>query len=396
MSIQSEINRIKTNVQNTLDTLAQTGVGVPEGATSDDLPELVQNLANIDKGFPNGRKWTRSNITNKKLQTAYNGNGVWMAGGEDGLYKSTDGKEWTLVDDSDWFNEVYYENEIWVISGDLGLYYSTDDGETIIKVDDISDTIYPIYYGNGLFIAGSWTEYTMYYSSDGKVWTEAEVDSEGLPPNIGFRKIISGKGVFVAIPSGYSTWFYSLDGMSWMHGHYMNSYRDIHYSEGLFVAVVNDSQPVNNIYYSYDGISFQSVITLPQGGAGLKSVYKANGLWVAVGENANSTVLPIIYSTDVTHWYNANSTETNINELVHVQYANGIWLASNLYDQSGPSAVYYSYDGMNWHVSDCGSLPSGGEYYFAYSNGIWILCSACYDGEQGYGLAYSVAFEQPS
>ena len=44
MSIQSEITRIKTNVQNTLDTLAQTGVGVPEGATSDDLPGLVQEL----------------------------------------------------------------------------------------------------------------------------------------------------------------------------------------------------------------------------------------------------------------------------------------------------------------------------------------------------------------
>ena len=46
MSIQSEVERISTNVQNTIDTIKQTGVTVPEGANSDNLPALAQDLAN--------------------------------------------------------------------------------------------------------------------------------------------------------------------------------------------------------------------------------------------------------------------------------------------------------------------------------------------------------------
>lgn len=45
MSIQSEINRIKGNIEDTLDVVASTGVTVPEGSNSDDLPGLVQSLA---------------------------------------------------------------------------------------------------------------------------------------------------------------------------------------------------------------------------------------------------------------------------------------------------------------------------------------------------------------
>lgn len=46
MSIQSEVERISQNVQNTLDTIRQTGVSVPESATSDDLPAAATALSN--------------------------------------------------------------------------------------------------------------------------------------------------------------------------------------------------------------------------------------------------------------------------------------------------------------------------------------------------------------
>lgn len=46
MSIQSEITRISNNVQNTIDTIEATGVTVPEGANSDNLPSLAAALAN--------------------------------------------------------------------------------------------------------------------------------------------------------------------------------------------------------------------------------------------------------------------------------------------------------------------------------------------------------------
>lgn len=46
MSIQSEVERISQNVQNTLEAIRQTGVSVPENATSDDMPALASALAN--------------------------------------------------------------------------------------------------------------------------------------------------------------------------------------------------------------------------------------------------------------------------------------------------------------------------------------------------------------
>ena len=46
MSIQSEIDRISGNVQDTISAIRQTGVAVPSGANSDNLPSLAAALAN--------------------------------------------------------------------------------------------------------------------------------------------------------------------------------------------------------------------------------------------------------------------------------------------------------------------------------------------------------------
>ena len=45
MSIQSEIDRINSNVQSALNAVADTGVSVPDGANSDNLPAAVSALA---------------------------------------------------------------------------------------------------------------------------------------------------------------------------------------------------------------------------------------------------------------------------------------------------------------------------------------------------------------
>lgn len=46
MSIQSKVERLSANVQNTLEAIRQTGVSVPENATSDALPAAAAALAN--------------------------------------------------------------------------------------------------------------------------------------------------------------------------------------------------------------------------------------------------------------------------------------------------------------------------------------------------------------
>lgn len=44
MSIESEINRINQNIQDSLSAVASKGVEVPEGANSDDLPGLINEI----------------------------------------------------------------------------------------------------------------------------------------------------------------------------------------------------------------------------------------------------------------------------------------------------------------------------------------------------------------
>lgn len=48
MSIQSEINRISANIRNTLNIIKNAGVAVSASANSNDLPSLVDELANGD------------------------------------------------------------------------------------------------------------------------------------------------------------------------------------------------------------------------------------------------------------------------------------------------------------------------------------------------------------
>ena len=56
MSIQSEIDRIQDNVQNTIAAIQAAGVAVPAGASSNDMPSLVQALANTKQDKLTGTK----------------------------------------------------------------------------------------------------------------------------------------------------------------------------------------------------------------------------------------------------------------------------------------------------------------------------------------------------
>lgn len=50
MSIQSEITRIRNNIQNTLSVIRNAGVTVASDASSDQLPDLVAELASKGEG----------------------------------------------------------------------------------------------------------------------------------------------------------------------------------------------------------------------------------------------------------------------------------------------------------------------------------------------------------
>lgn len=89
MSVQSEINRIQKNVSDTLSVIAETGVSVPEGANSDDMPALAAALAGqkLDKTGDGSdvtaaftQAASRANIaTGEKLSVIFGKLAKWFA-----------------------------------------------------------------------------------------------------------------------------------------------------------------------------------------------------------------------------------------------------------------------------------------------------------------------------
>ena len=96
MSIQSEITRITNNVQDTIDVIEQTGVSVPDGANSDNLPSLAQALANEKQDKLTGSQGQFVGFTADNVVGALDAPVGLPSGGTSGqmLYQGESGAEW--------------------------------------------------------------------------------------------------------------------------------------------------------------------------------------------------------------------------------------------------------------------------------------------------------------
>ena len=96
MSISSEITRISNNVQNTIDTIGATGVTVPDGANSDDLPSLAQALANTKQDKLTGAEGQVVGFDESGNAVAQEAPSGLPTGGTPGqiLYHGESGPEW--------------------------------------------------------------------------------------------------------------------------------------------------------------------------------------------------------------------------------------------------------------------------------------------------------------
>lgn len=96
MSIASEISRISGNVQNTIDTIEATGVTVPEGANSDNLPSLAQALANTKQDKLTGVEGQVVGFDSQGNAIAQDAPSGLPSGGTPGqlLSKTESGAEW--------------------------------------------------------------------------------------------------------------------------------------------------------------------------------------------------------------------------------------------------------------------------------------------------------------
>lgn len=101
MSISSEIIRISNNVQNTIDTIGATGVVVPDGANSDNLPSLAAALANEKQDKLTGTQGQVVGFDESGNAVAQEAPSGLPDGGTEGqvLTKTADGSEWADAPD---------------------------------------------------------------------------------------------------------------------------------------------------------------------------------------------------------------------------------------------------------------------------------------------------------
>ena len=152
------------------------------------IANMASAINNIDTGFPNGTKWTRSNITKSTDGLLY-ANGLFIAASSSnysipegfGLCYSENGKIWTQSNVTTGYgNKLFYLNNLYFAnlsckSGTLKniLYYSENGKEwtqsnitstSICLSNVISNTVNYVVASNDLGFC---------YSENGKEWTQS-------------------------------------------------------------------------------------------------------------------------------------------------------------------------------------------------------------------------------
>ena len=210
---------------------------------------------------------------------------------------------------------------------------------------------YSVCYGNDRYVAITYDNNIMAYSTDGINWAQGT-----MPSNQYWNEVCYGNGKFVAVAYNSNTMAYSTDGISWTQSNMpsTSTWFSVCYGNGKYVTIANAS---NIIAYSTDGISWTEG-TMPSNQHWYSVCYE-NNKFVAVG---NSTTMA--YSIDGISWTQGSMPSTQ--GWYSVCYGNDRYVAIT-YDNN---IMAYSTDGINWAQ---GTMPSN-QYWneVCYGNGKFV------------------------
>lgn len=316
MSVQTQINRIKTNINAAYTAISERGGTTPSDRSSANLANAIKTIP--WSSSPGDSIWTYKTITNSTAATngfysVCYGGGKFVAvplTGNIAAY-SIDGLTWnyTTMPETNGYGSVCYGNGKFVAIG----YYNSSSGKRLA------------------------------YSDDGVIWTKGTITSAQ------FRSVCYGNGLFVAVNNSLNNIYYSSDGTKWTtvsleNSRYLNS---VCYGNGKFVAVSSSNQVA---FYSDNGMSWTQVL-LPASGA-YSSVCYGNGLFVATRYGiSTSEPLSPIYSSNGISWY-YGVLDSIVNGQISITYGNGKFVVVTY----GSDQVLYSLNGIDWEISTR-SLP---------------------------------------
>lgn len=345
------------------------------------MSTTVKTMGALDLRAPNGTRWYRTNVLGTQHDVAY-GNGIWVT---DRCY-SLNGIDWVAnpIQPTLRYGDarIYYADGLWVaglcaFSGKSALCYSEDgiNWAQSHSFDGFDGTVDfdGIVHRKGIWILsasklGTYPSSHIYYSTDGKTWTESNGTSWCM--RIGY-----GNGMF-STGTQYST-----DGRIWSSSTGLPSASQVIYANGLWV-----SAGLYGLYHSTDGK------TWTQGKTGMfEGLCYGNMLWIAGGRSsADKPSQGLWYSEDGKAWTQSNITE---NLFSAISYANGVYIAICNYNE-GTGGIYCSTDGKVWNVVENVTVGDVGLQAAAIANpicanGLWV--AATYQG-----IYYSPVWEPPT
>ena len=253
--------------------------------------------------------------------------------------------DFTIAGETGEFNEFLVGgNRTWKV-----LLNQIGDNNDITNWQQVNNTnnFKSVAYGNGKFIALPSANQLIWYSIDGINWTAIGV------PGFFASKIAFGNGQFVSVGGILGAQvFTSVDGFTWTSRTpaITASWNNVHYANGLWVAVALNSYTSGAIMTSPDGITWTSQ-TMPVGVGGLSGLTYGKGVWVATTIASPAT---FITSFDGFTWSD-QSTGFGSNT---VFYENGIFT----------TGYHYSTNGINWIPTGANLSPRG----ITYGNGYFI------------------------
>jgi hypothetical protein len=253
--------------------------------------------------------------------------------------------DFTIAGETGDFNEFLVGgNRTWKVAlNQIGENNDITDWQQVNNTNNFKSVV----YGNGKFIALPQTNQLIWHSLDGINWNVVGV------PGFFASKISFGNGIFVSVGGVLGAQiFTSLDGLNWISRTpaVSASWTNVHYANGLWVAIALNSYTSGAIMTSPDGITW-TLRTMPASVGGLSGITYGKGVWVAT---TIATPATFIISYDGINWSDLNTGFGSYT----IFYQNGIFT----------TGYHYSTDGINWVATGANLSPRE----ITYGNGYFI------------------------
>ena len=321
--------------------------------------------------------WTKCSVKNGTadattwLNTITYANNMFQAGStwssSEGMFSSTDGINWTKLNNLKTVGAITYYNGIWIYyyptSEYSDSYYSTDNGVTYTAIKYyrlnscivIDNVLYGIVDGYGV-----------YTTTDCVTWTR--YNSSGYPS---FNSYVNANGVWVGTSYVDRCVYYSTDNMkTWEkvtlvdNNNYMYG---IAYN-GSYIAIAADY----DMYGSATGNGTYKALRIME--KALTCCCYANNMWVGGAVDQRG----LVYTPDHLAWEQSNIISGNVS---HVTYKGGYFVAcidsTGTDNNKAGSGLYYSTDGKTWTQCTYNSTVMNQAFSYAYAGGWgtqWVAC----------------------